>query len=108
MDTGAPSAIICLHRFSFTFVPEKKKAPDLDTGAFHCVQSHITTFMDDNRITARIETLCEKVKVIRELERKYRTAKHRSRADRMAHASRELRLVLIRAELEQLRKQRNA
>lgn len=64
--------------------------------------------MDDNRITARIETLCEEIKVIHELERKYRTAKHRSRADSMAHACRELRLVVIREELEQLKKQRNA
>jgi hypothetical protein len=64
--------------------------------------------MDDTRITARIETLCKEIKAIQDSERKYRTAKHRSRADRMAHASRELRLLEIRAELEQLKKQRNA
>ena len=61
--------------------------------------------MEDTRITARIETLGEEIKAIQYLERRYRTTKRRSRADEMAHASRELRLVEIRAELEQLKKQ---
>ena len=64
--------------------------------------------MDDTPITARIEALCKEIKAIQDLEQTYRTAKRRFRADRKAHANRELRLLEIRVELEQLKKQRNA
>jgi hypothetical protein len=57
----------------------------------------------DNSTSARAEALRDEIKRIQEEEQRYRSAKHHSRAAEMAHASRELRLIEIRAELEKLR-----
>ena len=64
--------------------------------------------MEDTRITACIKALGEEIKSIQDLERRYRTTKPHSRAERMEHASRELRLVEIQAQLEKLKKQKQA
>ena len=58
--------------------------------------------MENSSISARVETLREEIKVIKELERCYRSTKHHSASARFAHASRELRLFEIRAELDRL------
>ena len=71
------------------------KASVYHAGASRYIPSRIVTGMDDTRIAARIASLCDEIKAIQDSERRYRTAKHRSRADRMAHASRELRLLEI-------------
>ena len=60
--------------------------------------------MGDSSILARTEALRREIELIEEEERLYRDMKHHSRAHQMAHASRELRLVAIKMELESLQK----
>ena len=60
--------------------------------------------MDDSSLLARTERLRREIELIEQEERIYRGMKHRSRANVMAHASRELRLVEIKKELESLHK----
>lgn len=63
--------------------------------------------LDDNSISLRTQMLRDEIRSIQEQECLYRRTNHHSSAEAMAHASRELRLVTIAAEMETLQKQRN-
>ena len=58
--------------------------------------------MDDDSILARTKMLRKEIQLIQEQEEQYRRTRHPSAADEMAHATRELRLMEIRAELDKL------
>ena len=58
--------------------------------------------MSDFSISARTEMLREEMKEMMNQERLYRRGKHRSSADEILHATRELRLCEIGTELEKL------
>jgi len=60
-----------------------------------------------NSISLRTEMLRDEIRSVQEQERLYHRRSYHSSADARAHASRELRLVTIEAEMEKLQKQRN-
>ncbi len=62
--------------------------------------------MDGSSILARTERLRREIELIEQEERVYQKMKHHSRADIMGHATRELRLAEIKAELESLQNRR--
>ena len=61
-------------------------------------------FLGDNSTSLRTEMLRDEIRSIQEQERLYRRKSHHSSAEAMAHASRELRLITIAAEMEKLQK----
>jgi len=60
--------------------------------------------MSDSPILARTERLRREIELIEQEEHNYQQKKHHSQAEIMARATRELRLLQIKSELESLRK----
>jgi hypothetical protein len=60
--------------------------------------------MDDSSIAGRIEKLRREIELILQEDRKFRSLNVHTQGARMAHASRELRICEIRAELENLQR----
>ena len=71
------------------------------TGTYYTVCSLNSIDADDSILT-RTKMLRSEIQLIQEQEEQYRRARNRSQADKMAPATRELRLMEIRAELDKL------